>query len=108
KVENVVDEAEKVPATLVNVPLELAPDLEGKRRLRLVQEDLGESDDGVERCSELMAHVGEKLRFVLTRHGQTSIRLLERAEQTGVLLLSGPERLRHPVEGHGEVTDLVA
>src|SRR6476661_10084178 len=62
-VENVVDDMEQVLAALMNhaciVPIALLP----QSAKQLPIEDLRESDHGVERRPELMAHIGEELRL---------------------------------------------
>jgi hypothetical protein len=52
---------------------------------------LGEADDGVERRPELVRHVGEEIRLVLTRDLQLATLVLELAEEANVL--EGDHRL---------------
>ncbi len=48
-------------------------------------QDFGETDDGVERGSKLMGHVGEKLRLVPVGRFDLAALVLDFAEQPGVL-----------------------
>src|SRR5436189_6312890 len=46
----------------------------------ILAQHLGDTDDGVERCAQLMAHVGEELRLVLTGLEQLTAFLLDFVE----------------------------
>jgi hypothetical protein len=57
------------------------------RRLAIdaVEYQFGIAEDGVERRAQLVAHVGEELRFVLARDLEFAALLLDLAEQPRVL-----------------------
>ena len=52
---------------------------------RILPQHLGDADDGIERRSQLMAHVGEELRLVLARFGKLPALLLDLVEQSCIL-----------------------
>ena len=64
-VEDVVDHVEQVLPALVDVAAILAVFLCAERAEHARLHDLGESDDGIERRAQLMAHIGEELRLGL-------------------------------------------
>src|SRR5688572_27555433 len=69
QVENIADQIQQVRARGVNVPGEL--DLfAGQVALGIVRKLLGEYQNAVKRCAQLVRHVGEELRFVLRRQRQ--------------------------------------
>ena len=64
QIENVVDQGEQMPARAEHAVERLEVLLEA---LGILPQHLGDADDGVERCAQLVAHVGEELRLVLAR-----------------------------------------
>src|SRR6516165_8361462 len=54
-------------------------------RLRVLAQHLTHADDGVERRAQLMAHIGEKLGFVLAGFGELAALVLDFVEQANVL-----------------------
>src|SRR5262245_28641913 len=48
---------------------------------RVFDHHLGQSDDGIERRAQLVAHAGDELRLVLARHLQLAVLLLNLVEQ---------------------------
>ena len=72
------------------------------RRLAVsaVRHQFGVTQDGVERCAQLMAHIGEELRLVLTSLFQLLALVLDLVEQSHIL--DGYARLvgegRHQVD----------
>src|SRR3546814_3900758 len=56
EVEHVVDQAEQVAAAVVYVPHVLAVARVAERPQRLLLQQLGESDDGIERRAQLVTH----------------------------------------------------
>src|SRR5262249_33652264 len=54
-------------------------------RLRILAQHLADADDGVERRAQLVAHVGEKLRFVLACLGELAALVLDFVKQADVL-----------------------
>ena len=66
EVEHLVDEAEQVVAGAVHA-LERLLRFFGAEARRMADHHLGQSDDGVERGAQLVAHAGEELRLVLAR-----------------------------------------
>src|SRR3546814_17666537 len=63
EIENVVDEVEQMLAALMDVRRVFAIMRRAERSQQLIPHDFGKADDGIERCPELMAHVGEKRGF---------------------------------------------
>ena len=53
----------------------------GKFAVKPVAQQLGIAQNGVERRSELMAHIGEEARFMLARKGELAALFLDPAEQ---------------------------
>ena len=82
EVENVVDQREQVPARAEHAIERLDVLLQ---RLRVLPQHLGDADDGVERRAQLVAHVGEELRLVLTCDFELAALLLDFVEQSRVL-----------------------
>src|SRR5215831_1178093 len=83
-------------------------------------EDLREADDGVERCAQLMRHIGEELALVAARRFQLAALDLKLAEQARILDRQGRLRrkglqqgddprgeLARGVTRHGERTEQV-
>ena len=66
QIENVVDQAEQVTAGAFDL-LEIADEIVLSEIGGVFLEDFAVADDGVERRAQLMAHIGEELRFVLAR-----------------------------------------
>ena len=64
-VEDVVDQVEQVLAALVDVAAYSRYFSVAERAEHARLHDLGEADDGVERRAQLVAHIGEELRFRL-------------------------------------------
>src|ERR1700730_17860297 len=64
EVEDVVDQGEEMPCraehTIERFKVLLCS-------FRILPQHLADANNGVERCAQLVAHVGEELRFVLTR-----------------------------------------
>src|SRR3546814_3500547 len=63
EVEHVVDQAEQVAAAVVDVPHVLAVARVAERPQRLLLQQLGESDDGIERRAQLVTHHRQELRL---------------------------------------------
>ena len=59
---------------------------------RILEQHLGDADDGVQWRAQLVTHVGEELRLVLARHLELVALLLDLAEQPRIL--NGQRRLR--------------
>ena len=84
QVENVVDQGEQVAGgaqhPLERLELVLALEIAG-----VLQQHLGDADDGVERRAQLVAHAGEELRLVLAGDLELLALLLDLVEQPRVL-----------------------
>ena len=78
QIENVADQVEEVGAGAVNGTRELDL-LAGEIALRILGELLAEDEDRIERCSQLVRHVGEELGLVLGGEGELGRLLLQRA-----------------------------
>ena len=65
--------------------IEHAAHLVGRVAVDPVENELGIAEDGVERGAQLVAHVGEELRFVLARYFELAALLLDLVEQPRVL-----------------------
>ena len=63
QIEHVVDKPEQVPAVGLKA-FEYAKHLLGRLAVSAVRHQFGIAEDGVERCAQLVAHVGEELRLV--------------------------------------------
>jgi hypothetical protein len=61
------------------------------RRFRILPQHLADADDGIEGRAQLVAHVGEELRFVLACFGELTAFLLNFVEQSHVF--DGDDRL---------------
>jgi len=67
KVEEIVDQAEQMRARDVNI-VQVAPiALVADRPETLAHHHLREADDGIERCADLMADLGEEVRLLSVR-----------------------------------------
>ena len=73
-----------MPAVALNA-LEHPAHLVGHVAIDVVEDQLGVAEDGVERRAQLVAHVGEELRFVLARDLELPALLLDLMEQPRVL-----------------------
>ena len=93
EVEGVVDEQEQMAPGGDDVA-EVLGLLVVERPEHLLQQDLGESDDGVERSPELVAHVGQKVGLGPTGRLQFAV--------------EPPKLIVHPIEVGGEGSQLVA
>ena len=69
------------------------------RRVR--DHHLGQTDNGVERRAQLVAHAGDELRLVLARHCKLTVLVLDFVEQPHVL-----DRDRRLVGEGGDKLDL--
>jgi len=83
EVEDVVEKLEQVLARLPDVADVLLLAVVEITAL-LLEEHLGEPDDGVQRRAQLVRHVGEELRFVLARDLELDAPLLELPVEAGV------------------------
>jgi hypothetical protein len=66
-------------------PFEYAQHLLGWLTVSAVRHQFGVTQDGVERCPQFMAHIGEELRLVLARLLKLPTLVLDFIEQTNVL-----------------------
>src|SRR5262249_60803157 len=74
---------------------------------RIVHHHLGQPDDGIQRCAQLMAHVGEELRLVSARELELPTLFLDLLEQARILdgeYRPCGERLQQVDEGCREKT----
>jgi hypothetical protein len=82
QVKDIVDQGEQVPGCTEHA-------IEGLdvllQRLDILPQHLADADDGIERRAQLMAHIGEELRFVLTCIGELAAFFLNFVEQAHVL-----------------------
>src|SRR6266516_5447548 len=65
--------------------LQYGPHLHGRFAINAVEDEFSVAEDGVERRAQLVAHVGEELRFVLARYFELTALLLDLVEQSSVL-----------------------
>jgi hypothetical protein len=84
EVEDVVDQPEEVLAAPVDPPHHIAG-LRGQVAVDPVDQELGVPQDRVERCAELVAHVGQELALVPACDLELPALGLDLAEQAGVL-----------------------
>ena len=91
EVEDIVDQSEQVLAAGEDLAQESLPRRVVELALARVREELGESDDRVQRGAELMAHVGEEHALVPVRLLQRDVPLLELGHQV-TAVESGHER----------------
>ena len=82
--------------------------LRGHLAVDLVEDHLGEAEDGVHGRAELVAHVGEELRLGLARPRELGVERLELAGGRPLLLVEPAELGAHPVHLRGELAELVA
>src|ERR1700730_4771108 len=82
QVKNVVDQSEQVAGrterTVERFEVLLC-------RLRILPQHLADADNGIEGRAQLVAHIGKKLRFVLTRFGELAALVLNFVKQPDVL-----------------------
>jgi hypothetical protein len=84
KIEHVVNQTEQMfPIGLQ--ALQHRPHLLGGFAIDTVKDKFSVAENGVERRAQLVAHVGQELRFVLASHFQLTPLLLDLAEQPRVL-----------------------
>src|SRR5262249_18806614 len=79
QVEHLVDEAKKVSPSAVHALQRLLRLFRAEAR-RIFYHHLGQSDDGVERRAQLMAHAGDELRLVLARRLELAVFVLNFVE----------------------------
>ena len=91
QIEHVIDQSEQVPAVGLKA-LEDAQHLLGWLTVSAVRHQFGIAQDGVERRAQLMAHIGEELRFVLACLFKLPALVLDLMEQPRIL--DGQRRLR--------------
>ena len=84
QIENVVDQAEQVPAGAFDL-LEVGNESFLSEIDCVFLENFAVADDGVERRAQLVAHIGEELRLVLARHFELPALILDFVEQPRVL-----------------------
>ena len=90
QVEHVVDEPEQVAAVGLNALEHLAHPVGGVA-VDVVENELGVAENGIQRRAQLVAHIGEELRFVLAFDLELAALLVDLAEQARVL--DGQHRL---------------
>ena len=73
----------------------------------VVEHDLGEPEDRVEGRAQLVAHVGEELRFGLTRLRQALVEAAELLRRHLLLVVEAAELVTHPVHVLGERAELI-
>src|SRR5262249_41986545 len=84
EVEHLVDEAEQVGASAMHA-LQRLLRLFRAEACRIFDHHLGQSDDGIERRAQLVAHAGDELRLVLAGKPQLAALVLDFVEQPHVL-----------------------
>src|SRR5262249_47611653 len=84
QVEHLVDEAKKVSPSAVHA-LQWLLRLFCSEARRVFDHHLGQTDDGIERRAQLVAHAGDELRLVLAGLLELSVFLLDFVEQPHVL-----------------------
>src|SRR6202047_1299127 len=77
-----IDQREKMPASTEHAIEWLSVLLQ---RLCIFAQHLADTDDGIERRAQLMAHVGEELRLVLASLGKLATLVLDFVEQPYIL-----------------------
>jgi len=90
QVEHLVDEAKQVSSSAVHA-LEWLLRLFGAEARRVFDHYLGQSDDGVERGAQLVAHAGDELRLILACLLELTVLVLDFVEQPHVF--DGDHRL---------------
>src|SRR5262249_48907857 len=83
EVEDVVDQGEQV-ACRAQHPIERLEFVLAFEIAGVLQQPLGDANDGVERCAQLVAHAGEELRLVLARFLELAALVLDFVEQPHV------------------------
>src|ERR1700704_3261283 len=84
KIENVVDDCKQM-STGPQHAIQLLDVVRAIGVLSVLAQHIADADDRIERRTQLMTHVGQELRLVLTRYLQLPAFLLDFAEQTGVV-----------------------
>ena len=84
QIEHVIDEAEQMLAVGLQA-FEYAEHLLRWLAIRAVRHQFGVAQDRVERCAQLMAHIGKELRLVLARFFKLAALVLDFVEQSNVL-----------------------
>ncbi len=109
QVEDVVDEPEEMLSARVDVGGVVAVERRPDRADELGRDDFGKAEDGVERRSQLVAHVGKKCRFGLTRTFRAQTRgvrfrlgVRHLLEEVKIALLGLEHRRQQPVQLHGD------
>src|SRR5215813_2372056 len=90
EVEHLVDQAEKMGPRTVN-PAQWLPRFFRAEACCIGDHHLSQSDDGIERRAQLMAHAGDELRLVLARHFELTTFFFDLLEQARIL--DGENRL---------------
>ena len=96
-----------MPAVGVDID-EGFPQRGGHLAVEIVEHQFSESEDGVERGSELVAHAGEKLRFGPAGLRQTLVEAPQLGRRRALLLVEALELPAHPVHVLGERAELIA
>ena len=84
QIEHVIDESEQM-LTVGLKAFEYAKHLLGWLTVSAVRHQFGIAQDGIERRAQLMAHIGEQLRFVLACDFKLAALVLDFVEQSHVL-----------------------
>ena len=84
EIQNVVDEPKQVLAVLLHSVQHLFR-FRREFAVQPVLHELGIAEDGIERCAEFMAHVGQELRFVLARQFELPGLIFDLLEEARVL-----------------------
>src|SRR6516165_8920072 len=84
QIKHVIDESEQVLAVGLK-SFEYSKHLLGRLTISAIRHQFGVAEDGVERRAQLMAHIGEELRFVLARLLKLLALVLDFVEQSNVL-----------------------
>ena len=81
QVEDVVDQAEQVLAAAVDRLQELLSCQRVEAAVAVVDQQLAEAEDGVQRCAQLVAHVGQELALDAARVLELEVGLLKAGEE---------------------------
>src|SRR6516164_3836191 len=84
QIKHVIDQAKQVLAVRLK-PFEYAKHLLRRLAISAVRHQFGIAKDGVERRAQLVAHIGEELRFVLARLFKLPALVLDFIEETYIL-----------------------
>src|SRR5262249_42599869 len=84
QVEHLVDEAKKVSTSAVHTLQRLLRLFSTEAR-GVADHHFGQSNNGIERRAQLVAHAGDEVRLVLTCHLQQAILVLDLIEQPHIL-----------------------